>query len=139
MSIFSACGAPPPETLGVRDGALAGCPETPNCVHTGLRHPEGTRPILLVEDIAETALLESVHAVVEGMPGLVVVTRSGRYLHAEARSRLLRFVDDVELLLGDDRELVVRSASRLGSSDFGVNARRVERLRSDLAEAGLLR
>lgn len=139
MWIFSACGAPPPDTLGVRDGALAGCPESPNCVHTGLGHPQGTQPILLVEDVAEPALLERVHAVVEGMPRLVVVTRSGRYVHAEERSRLLRFVDDIELLLGDDRELIVRSASRLGNSDFGVNARRVERLRSDLAEAGLLR
>jgi uncharacterized protein (DUF1499 family) len=139
MWIFAACGAPPPDSLGVRDGALAACPETPNCVHTGLRHPEGTQPLLLIEDGTEAELLERVHAVVEGMPRLVVVTRSGRYLHAEERSRVLRFVDDVELLLDDDRELIVRSASRLGSSDFGVNAQRVERLRSDLAEAGLLR
>jgi uncharacterized protein (DUF1499 family) len=54
------------------------------------------------------------------------------------RSRLFRFIDDLELLLAEDRELVVRSASRLGSGDLGVNARRLERLRAALGEAGLL-
>jgi len=133
------CSAPMPEGLGVHEGSLAPCPDTPNCVHTGLRHPEGTLPLLLVEDLDETELIDRVHAVIEATPRLSVVTRADRYLHAEERSRLLRFVDDVELLLTDDRELIVRSASRLGTSDLGVNSRRVERLRGDLGEAGLLR
>ena len=49
-----------------------------------------------------------------------------------------RFIDDMDLLLAEDHELVVRSASRLGRRDLGVNGRRVERLRAALAEAGLL-
>jgi len=128
-----------PEGLGVHEGSLAPCPDTPNCVHTGLRHPEGTLPILLSEDLEHDQLVDRVRAVVEAMPRLSIVTRTGRYLHAEERSRLLRFVDDVELLVTDERELIVRSASRLGRSDLGVNSRRVERLRASLAEDGLLR
>jgi uncharacterized protein (DUF1499 family) len=128
-----------PDGLGVKEGSLAPCPDTPNCVHTGLRHPEGTQPILLTEGIEHGALVDRVQAVVEAMPRLSIVTRADRYLHAEERSRFMRFVDDVELLLTDDRELIVRSASRLGRSDLGVNSRRVERLRELLAEDGLLR
>ena len=72
------------------------------------------------------------------MPRLTIVSVSERYIHAVERSRLFRFIDDLELLLAEDRELVVRSASRLGSGDLGVNARRLERLRAALGEAGLL-
>ena len=54
-----------------------------------------------------------------------------RYIHTEFTSAFFRFVDDVEFLLDDGtRTIHVRSASRVGYSDFGVNRRRVEELRS---------
>lgn len=133
------CDAPVPEGLGPRDGTLAPCPDTPNCVHTGNRHPEGTAPVLIRPDLSREEALAGIRAAVESMPRTTVVEQRGTYLHAEARSLVFRFVDDFELLLTDDMELVVRSASRLGRSDLGVNARRVEALRERLAEAGLIR
>lgn len=64
------------------------------------------------------------------------MAQTERYLHAEARTRLLRFVDDVEFHLRPaDGEIAMRSASRLGYSDLGANRRRLERLRAALAEA----
>ncbi len=134
--LSAGCGAPPPATLGVEDGDLAPCPTSPNCVHTGHRHPDGTRPLHVRTD-GESSW-DSVRTVVEAMPRLTVVSASEGYLHAEERSRLFRFIDDMELLVTEDGELVVRSASRLGQGDLGVNGRRVERLRAALAEAGLL-
>ncbi len=136
ITLCAGCGAPSPPTLGVVDGELAACPSSPNCVHTGHRHPDGTPPLYLRAE-AEGGW-EGVRTVVEAMPRLTVVSVSERYLHAEERSRLFRFIDDMELLLAEDSELVVRSASRLGRGDLGVNGRRVERLRAALAEAGLL-
>ncbi len=73
------------------------------------------------------------------MSRMRVVSASDDYLHAEERSRLFRFVDDLELLAAPDGELIVRSASRVGRSDLGVNRRRVERLRALLERSGLLR
>ena len=135
-----ACGAPPPAGLGpTPEGSLRPCPETPNCVHTGQRHPPGTEPIHLRLDIGRTELLDALQEVVESMPRTTLVRRADGYLHAEERSRVFRFVDDVELLVTEERELVVRSASRVGRGDLGVNGRRVGRLRAALAEAGLLR
>jgi uncharacterized protein (DUF1499 family) len=93
----------------------------------------------LVEDRPRAESWARVTATVEAMPRVTVVTATDRYLHAEARTRLFRFVDDLELLLVEDGELMVRSASRLGRGDLGVNGRRVARLRAALAEAGVLR
>ena len=66
----------------------------------------------------------------EGMPRTTVVRDEGNYLHAEFRSRLLGFVDDVEFTYDAQAGVLhVRSASRLGRRDFGVNRARVEALR----------
>lgn len=131
------CGAPVPDGLGPRDGTLAPCPDTPNCVHTGNRHPEGTEGI----DLADTEgdVTARLREVVEAMPRVEVVETSPGYIHAEATSRIFRFVDDLELLVAPDGELVVRSASRVGRSDLGANEDRVQRLRERLREAGLIR
>ncbi len=136
VALSTGCGAPPPPTLGVDDGELAPCPASLNCVHTGHRHPDGTPPLYL--RVESEGNWEGVRTVVQGMPRVTVVSVSERYLHAEERSRLLRFIDDIEILVAEDHELVVRSASRSGRGDLGVNKRRVKRLRAALAEAGLL-
>ena len=83
--------------------------------------------------------MAGIRAAVESMPRTTVVEQDDGYLHAEARSLVFRFVDDLEVLLADDGEIVVRSASRLGRYDLGVNGRRVASLRDRLDEAGLLR
>ena len=81
-----------------------------------------------------------IQSAVEAMPRTTVITHADGYLHAEEHSRIFRFVDDLELFWAEDAgELYVRSASRLGGGDLGVNRRRVERLREVLREAGVLR
>ena len=134
---LGACTGTPPATLGVVDGELAPCPSTPNCVHTADGVPEGVLPIAL--DPAAIDVWQKVQDAVANMPRTAVVSTTDRYLHAQETSRIFRFVDDLELLWMPERsELVVRSASRLGSGDLGVNRRRVERLRTALGEVGLL-
>lgn len=77
--------------------------------------------------------------IVAAMERTEITTVTGDYLHAEVRSKIFRFVDDLELLVTPSRELIVRSASRVGRGDMGVNAARVEELRRLLAEAEILR
>jgi uncharacterized protein (DUF1499 family) len=77
--------------------------------------------------------------VVESLPRTRIVESDERYLHAEARSRILGFVDDLELLLDADGVAQVRSASRLGYSDLGVNRARVEEIRAELRRRGATR
>jgi uncharacterized protein (DUF1499 family) len=59
-----------------------------------------------------------------------IVTAQGNYIHAEVRSPVFRFVDDIEFLIDERRgNIHVRSASRTGYFDFGVNRKRVEEIR----------
>jgi uncharacterized protein (DUF1499 family) len=76
---------------------------------------------------------------VDLLPRTQRLTTSPSYLHAISRTRLLRFVDDLELRLDvEGRKIDVRSASRVGYGDLGVNRRRVERLRAILRERGVV-
>jgi len=82
----------------------------------------------------------SVRLAVIGLPRTRIVTETDDYIHAECSSAVFGFVDDLELHLRPSENLIaVRSASRLGHSDFGVNRRRVEKLRSLLRQRGVIR
>jgi uncharacterized protein (DUF1499 family) len=125
---------------------LPPCPTSPNCLHTGDRHPEGTGPFVLAEEWqgrSAGALYTAVDEALSSLPRTLVVDTEldgGFYFRAESRSRVFRFVDDVEVrwVAGMD-ELEVRSASRVGRSDWGVNEARVERLRELLVDRGVIR
>lgn len=89
--------------------------------------------------VAPAEAWEALRLAVSALPRTEIVSDSGQYLHAECRSALFRFVDDLELLLRpDEGTIAVRSASRLGSSDLGVNRSRVETLRQSLVSAGVV-
>jgi uncharacterized protein (DUF1499 family) len=135
---FSIFSGRRPEGLGVRDGHLRGCPRSPNCVSSDASDAEHrVEPLRLRgdPDAAWRAAVEEVAA----SPRTRIVTRNRSYLHAECRSPLLGFVDDLELQLrADEGLLAVRSASRLGYSDLGVNRKRVEGLRGRLHRRGVV-
>lgn len=119
-----------PDGLGVHDGRLAPCPATPNCVCSQDDAPGHAIEPLRFDDSPEAAW-DRLRRAVRAQPRTRIVEESERYLHAEATTRLLRFVDDVEFLLDrGGRQIHVRSASRLGYSDLGVNRRRVEAIRT---------
>ena len=113
---------------GIVEGKLSPCPDTPNCVCS--------------EDTASSAYIEALHF--SGSPeaawvklkqlvvssGGVINKEDRTYLLSSYTSRWLRFVDDVEFRMDAENRLIhVRSASRVGHSDFGVNKKRVEMLR----------
>lgn len=112
-----------PDNLGVRDGMLAPCKRSPNCVSSQ------ANPADLEHYIAPLhGTMDAVRAAVQAMPRTRIISDKDNYLYAEFRTRLLRYVDDVEFFF-DGRVIQVRSCSRLGRRDFGVNRRRVEELR----------
>ena len=126
---------------GVNDmtDRLESCPASPNCVSsddTGSLH--GIPPLQVIgeSELAWTALVKYL----EQAPEFTIIENTGGYLHAEARTRILRFVDDDEFLARpEDNIIAMRSASRLGYSDLGTNRRRLENLRSALVAAGVVR
>lgn len=140
--LLPACSGSPPASLGPVAGGLAPCPETPNCVHTGFRESADIPEFTLAPrwtDGATHDLFQRVSQAVTSLPRTEVVDRTDRYLRAEATSRIFRFVDDLEVYLPDEGDrIVVRSSSRLGRSDLGVNLRRVEELHEILRQDGVV-
>ena len=130
-----------PEYLGVKDGRLARCKRTPNCVSSQTDASDAEHYIAPIAfKGSATQAMAAVRKAVETMERATVVRSEADYLYAEFRSRLLGFVDDVEFVHDAATGLIhVRSASRLGRRDFGVNRQRVEALRAAIAapnEAG---
>jgi uncharacterized protein (DUF1499 family) len=122
-----------PTNLGVRDGKLAPCPASPNCVSSQATDAgHAVEPLRFTGD-AGAAMLR-LKAVVQSMPRTQIVQSTADYLYAEFTSRLLGFVDDVEFHC-DGKVIHVRSASRLGYSDLGVNRSRVEEIRAAFGRA----
>ncbi|RBP85699.1 DUF1499 domain-containing protein [Marinomonas rhizomae] len=124
--------------LGVTNGKLAACPSSPNCVSSQVEVNDKhfIEPIVVKGSSADAH--DKVVAVLESSKRTKVVVNEADYIHAEFTSAVFRFVDDVELLFSQERdgEVVVniRSASRVGHSDFGVNRKRMEAIRSKLQE-----
>lgn len=123
----------PPVTLGLDGGRLRPCPATPNCVSS--QAPQETARVApLAYSGSARQAWRRLQQVIEAAGG-DIVTRQDAYLHATFVTPWLRFVDDVECLLDARAGVIhVRSASRTGRSDFGVNRKRVEAIRSGLSE-----
>jgi uncharacterized protein (DUF1499 family) len=124
------CSGTRPTPTGVTGGRLSACPASPNCVSSQSQDRKHAVEPLRYKGTAEQAMKLLIEALL-GMKRVRIVTTEERYLHAEFASALFRFVDDVEFLLDDGTNTIhVRSASRVGYSDLGVNRRRVEAIRS---------
>jgi len=121
-----------PKVIGLINGRLAPCPFTPNCVCSECQDAtHAIAPFKVLED-ARGNPIETLATVIQHYPRAKIITHKKHYLHAEFRSKLFGFVDDVEFSLHLQEEVVhLRSASRFGYSDLGVNRKRAEHLRRD--------
>jgi uncharacterized protein (DUF1499 family) len=124
----------PPVAGGVQNGTLAPCGNQPNCVSSADSRPEWrVAPIAFEADPA--GAVEVIKKTLSEMPNARIVSASEGYLHAEFRTPLFGFTDDVELLYDPEQKVIhIRAASRVGYSDLGVNRKRVEEIRERLAQ-----
>ena len=123
-----------PGNLGARDGRLAPCKRTPNCVSSQADRSDvehAIAPIAFKGTTVEATV--AARRAIESMERASIVREERGYIYAEFRSKLLGFVDDVEFF-HDGSVIQVRSASRLGRRDFAVNRRRIERLRAMITQ-----
>ncbi|WP_045482282.1 DUF1499 domain-containing protein [Vibrio owensii] len=117
------------------DRSQSPCGDKPNCVSTqDSRKEYNLTPFTLTE----STNIDSIEQVALELPGAKTAVKEDNYLRIECTSKIMRFVDDLELKIEGD-QLIVRSESRVGYSDFGVNRKRAEQLRSLLANAELIK
>jgi len=138
MALLS-CTGKRPVNIGVSDSGLAPCPTSPNCVSSDAVDNSHSIPPLQL-DVPPNAAWKTARELVAQLPRTHIVQETSGYLHAECQSALLGFVDDLELHLRPAENIIaIRSASRLGYADFGVNRRRVEALRQALIKQDVVR
>jgi len=121
-----------PTNLGIHSGQLAPCPSTPNCVSSQSLDAEHSIEPFAYNSAPDEALTK-IRAVIESINRTQIIAETKNYLYAEFTSAMMGFVDDVEFYLDEDAKVIqVRSASRLGESDLGVNRQRIETIRTKL-------
>lgn len=122
--------SPMPANLGVTNGQLAPCPDSPNCVTShATRADQAIVPIIYsgsIED-AQAKLLR----VLQAMPRTSIISNQPGYIHAETRTAFWGFIDDNEFYFDDAAKVIeVRAAARLGYSDLNKNRERLEAIRA---------
>jgi uncharacterized protein (DUF1499 family) len=122
--------SPPPQFVG--QGQIVSCPPTPNCVSSLTSNTDQyISPIRFDGDAAAAQV--ALERTLREFPRVVIVQSADGYIHAEARTRFMRFIDDLEFVISNDG-IDVRSASRLGTVDFGLNRSRMEQIRDAFDE-----
>jgi len=120
-----------PYNLGLNNKLLSPCPETPNCVSSQEKYSQNRIQPITFEDSLEQAK-KRIYRVINSMRGTRIISKEVLYMHVEFTSKVLRLIDDVEFYFDGSQALIhVRSASRWGYWDLGVNRRRVESIRSE--------
>lgn len=132
--ILFSCAGTRPTNLGVNDGKLLPCPSTPNCVSSQADPTDNEhyiQPYKYKSDLQ--AAYSELKTVIEKQDRVKIINTTNTYINAEFTSRLMRYVDDVEFSFDEKEKLVhIRSASRIGKGDMGVNRKRMESIRTNL-------
>lgn len=127
--VIGGCSGKPPVDRGVRNGSLLPCPASDNCVCSMAEDDNYFVSPLIYQGPRDRAMA-TMKTVISEMENTALREETVDYLYVEFTSKLIRFVDDVEFFFPENESHIhVRSASRLGYSDLGVNRKRVEEIR----------
>lgn len=131
LGLFWGCTGRYPTDLGTDNGQLKSCPGSPNCVNSQADAADKTH---FIPPLAYTGATEKAYSTlvstVQAMAGSKITEKKERYLRVTFTTNLMGFVDDVEFYFPEQSVIHVRSASRKGYSDLGVNRKRMETIRS---------
>ena len=130
------CAGTPPDDLGIHNGQLRSCPSSPNCVNSQSLSADEEHAIApLGYTGSQSQARDALLTILKDWPRVTLVEQRDDYIRCEFASALMGFVDDVEFYFSAPGRIDVRSASRLGHSDLGVNRKRIEALREKFAGA----
>jgi uncharacterized protein (DUF1499 family) len=111
---------------------LPPCPSTPNCVSTMATDAHAIAPMQYTTTRQEA--MQRLLGILRSIPRTTIVATDEHSITVQFRTAVFRFVDDATFLFDDATNTIhFRSASRVGSSDFGVNRRRMESIRKAFA------
>lgn len=123
-----------PSDLGIRENKLKSCPPSDNCV-CSQADPEDElhyiSPLNFTKSKAE--MMIKIENIINSLPRTKIIAKTDSWIHIEFRSLMWRFIDDIEIYLDDSSNLIhFRSASRIGTQDYGANRNRIEEIKKML-------
>jgi len=136
LILMVGCASTTKKETGVIQGKFYPCPDRPNSVSSMADKEDShyIEPIVynnITKDIANTKIF----AILQSLKNITIIEHSNEYIYIEIRSSFFKFVDDVEFYFPDDENIIhVRSLARSGYSDFGVNRKRLEKIRGEFYE-----
>jgi uncharacterized protein (DUF1499 family) len=138
FTILLGCSGNKTEHPNGKSSGFLDCPDSPNCVSSLAKNPKHRiEPFKLKKDYRTG--WKMVQKTVKSLPRTKIISADNSDIHAECRSMIFRFADDLMLHLISSSGIVhLRSASRIGYSDLGVNRRRVESLRKKLRNIDII-
>ena len=128
MTMFYSCAGKRPENLGLENKWLAQCPPKRNCVNS-----QSAGEAFFIEPFkyegTREAAIKKLKKTMESFDRITLIEEDEKYMRYEAKTAIMGFVDDLEFYFAQGNIIHIRSAARLGYFDFGVNRKRVEKLR----------
>ncbi len=123
-----------PGNLGLSQGRLTKCPESPNCVSS---HADLSDDVHYIDPLPYDgdliSVTQAIDQVIENWPRTKVLVREASYFHLACTTMIFRFTDDLEIYIDEqEKKIHFRSASRIGYSDLGTNRKRVTKFKNDL-------
>jgi uncharacterized protein (DUF1499 family) len=119
--------------VGLDNDKLKPCPDSPNCVSSMSEDLSHYIEPFKYEGTPQEAM-KKLLLIIKSLSRTQVIVSENNYIHAEFKSMVFRFVDDVEFYFDDQAAIIhVRSASRVGYSDFGANRKRIEKIREQFS------
>ena len=136
LIFFTGCTGVIPK-MGIENGQLIQCPTTPNCVNSQAKDKKHyIEPILMTGTPLEVK--NHILKILNELKRAKIIVAEDHYIRVEFTSKVFRFIDDLEFYFPNTKSkemtIHVRSASRVGHSDFGVNRKRIEQIRSKFKE-----
>ncbi len=128
VMLFPGCAGKRPTNLGLKDGKLTPCPNKPNCV---ISQTEDKKHFIapIAYDHSKDEAIKRITVVIKAQKRAKVIEQKENYLRVEFTTAIMKFTDDVEFYFPDEKIIHVRSASRIGYHDMGLNRKRIEKIR----------
>jgi uncharacterized protein (DUF1499 family) len=134
-AIMLGCAGKRPSSVGLTDDRLFPCPKSPNCV-SSMAEDKAHHIEPFTYSSEKQKALEALLQVISDQARATIIEQSDHYLHVEFKSKYFRFVDDVEFYFPNIEPIIhIRSASRVGRSDLGVNRNRMNHVREQYYKA----
>lgn len=131
LLLLTGCASTTNKKTGIIDGRFYPCPTTPNCVSSmvSVENSHYIEPIVYKNKSRESAK-KKIITILKTLKNTNIIEDNDEYIHTEISSPLFKFIDDVEFYFPKDTNIIhIRSLARSGYSDFGVNRKRIEKIR----------